>query len=345
MKSRKFIDSVSIHAKAGDGGNGSSSFRREKFIPRGGPDGGDGGHGGDIVLQADPDTDSLIALHFAPHQRAGHAGHGRNRHLHGKNGKILVVKIPCGTEVWDKDSGTLLGEVVLPGEEIIVAKGGKGGLGNIHFKSSTNRAPRKCTEGTAGVERTVGLELKLVSDLGLVGFPNAGKSSILTCISEAHPKVASYPFTTLNPIIGTVIFDDWTKIRVADIPGIIEGAHNGVGLGYAFLRHIERSRGLVYVIDMSGIDGREPWDDFNGLREEVKLYSPELADLPFLLVANKMDTPEAQENIKEFSKRISVDTVKISTLSGEGIDELKSSLQSLATDLGLFKTAPKPKPV
>lgn len=337
MKSRKFIDSVTILVKAGNGGNGSASFRREKYVPRGGPDGGDGGHGGDVILRADPDTDSLIALHFSPHQRAGHAGHGRKKQLHGKNGNTLIVKVPCGTEVWDEDSGTMLGEVTQPGEELVVAKGGRGGLGNVHFKSSTNRAPRKCTEGTLGEERNVVLELKIVADFGLVGFPNAGKSSIIACISDAHPKVASYPFTTLNPIIGTVLLDDWKKLRVADIPGIIDGAHAGIGLGDAFLKHIERSRGLIYVVDMSGIDGREPWDDFKNLRKELTLYSPQLAELPFILVANKMDTPEAQENMKEFLKKIKIETVNVSALSGEGIDELKTRLEALATTLGLFQ--------
>lgn len=336
MKSRKFIDSTVVYALAGKGGNGSASFRREKFVPNGGPDGGDGGHGGDVTLQADPDVDSLISLHFQPHQRAGHAGDGKNKQLHGRNGKDLLIKVPCGTEIWDKESDTILGEVLLPGEEMRVAKGGKGGLGNCHFKSSTNRAPQKKTEGTLGEERTLQLELKIVSDLGLVGFPNAGKSSLLSVVSEAHPKVAPYPFTTLNPIIGTVIFEDWTKLRMADIPGIIEGAHKGVGLGYAFLRHIERSRGLVYVIDMSGIDGREPWDDFKGLLEEIKLYSARLAELPFLLVANKMDTPEAQEKLEEFKKKVNRDVVEISTVSGEGLDNLKTKIKGLATELGLL---------
>ncbi len=336
MKTRKFIDSATVYAQAGNGGHGSASFRREKFIPNGGPAGGDGGHGGDVTLRADPDINSLIALHFRPHQRAGHAGHGGNKQLHGKNGKDLVINVPCGTEIWDKESDIILGEVVAPGEEILVAKGGKGGLGNCHFKSSTNQAPTKRTEGVTGDERTLRLELKIVSDLGLVGFPNAGKSSLISVVSEAHPKVAPYPFTTLNPIIGTVIFEDWTKIRVADIPGIIEGAHKGVGLGYAFLRHIERSRGLVFVIDMSGIDGREPWDDFKGLLDEIKLYDQRLADLPFLLVANKMDTPEAKEKIKEFRKKVGRDVVEISTLSGEGLDALKVQLKTLATELGIL---------
>ncbi len=336
MKSRKFIDSVTIHVNAGDGGHGAATFRREKYIPRGGPDGGDGGHGGDVTLVADPDTDSLISLFFAPHQRAGHAGHGKNKQMHGKNGKPLVIKVPCGTEIWDKDAEVMLGEVVRPGDELLVAKGGKGGLGNIHFKSSTNRAPTKRTEGKEGEQRELKLELKIVSDLGLVGFPNAGKSSLISCISEAHPKVAAYPFTTLNPIIGTVIFEDYTSIRVADIPGIIKDAHKGVGLGDAFLRHIERSRGLVYVIDLSGIDGREPWDDYKNLRDEIRLYSPALADLPHVVVANKMDTQEAQENIKAFRSNTGLSPVEISTVSGEGIEDLKSTLKGLATELGIF---------
>jgi len=336
VKSRKFIDSVTIHVKAGDGGHGAATFRREKYIPKGGPDGGDGGHGGDVVLRADGDTDSLIALFFTPHQRAGDAGHGKNKQLHGKNGKHLSIKVPCGTEVWDNDAEVLLGELVRPGDELLVAKGGKGGLGNIHFKSSTNRAPMKRTEGTEGEERDLRLELKLVSDIGLVGFPNAGKSSLISCISQAHPKIAAYPFTTLNPIIGTVMFDDYKSIRVADIPGIIKDAHKGVGLGYAFLRHIERSRGLVYVVDMSGIDGREPWTDFKNLKDELKYYSPRLSEMPYIVAANKMDTPEAAENISEFKERTGTDPVLISTISGEGISDFIAKLKSLARELGLF---------
>jgi GTP-binding protein len=333
VKSRKFIDSVIIHVKAGDGGNGAGTFRREKYIPRGGPDGGDGGHGGDVILRADPDTDSLINLFFQPHQRAEHAGPGKNKQLHGRNGRHLIIKVPRGTEVWDVEAEVMLGEVIEPGAELVIARGGKGGLGNIHFKSSTNQAPTKFTEGTPGDEREVRLELKMVSDIGLVGFPNAGKSSLIRCISDAHPKVAAYPFTTLNPIIGTVKFDDYTSIRVADLPGIIKDAHKGVGLGDAFLRHIERCRGLLYMVDLSGIDGREPWDDYRDLRSEIRLYSEELAELPFLVAANKMDTQEARDKIAQFRKKTKTSTVEISTLTGEGIADLKTRLKALASKL------------
>ena len=333
MKSRKFIDSVIIHVKAGDGGNGAATFRREKYIPRGGPDGGDGGHGGDVILRADPDTDSLINLFFQPHQRAENAGAGKNKQLHGKNGKTLIINVPCGTEVWDVEADVMLGEVIEPGSELVIAQGGRGGLGNMHFKSSTNQAPTKYTEGILGEEREVRLDLKMVSDIGLVGFPNAGKSSLIRCISDAHPKVAAYPFTTLNPIIGTVKFDDYTSIRVADIPGIIKDAHKGVGLGDEFLRHIERCRGLVYVVDISGIDGREPWDDYRDLRSEIALYSEDLAGLQFIVAANKMDTPEAREKIAQFKKKTKTSPVEISTLTGEGIETLKTRLKALASKL------------
>lgn len=334
MKSRKFIDSVSVYVKAGNGGNGSASFRREKFVPHGGPDGGDGGKGGDVIFTADHDTDSLISLYFTPRQLAEDAGPGRKQQQHGKDGSDLVIKVPCGTEIWDADSETLLGEVINQGDSIIAAHGGKGGLGNVHFKSSTNRAPTKRTEGVPGEEKNLRLELKIVADMGLVGFPNAGKSSLLGCISQAHPKVAAYPFTTLNPIIGTVVFDDYTTIKVADIPGLLEGAHQGVGLGDAFLRHIERARALIYVIDMSGIDGRNPADDFRKLQKELNLYSDKLSGLPCLVAANKMDTSEAQENIAEFKLSTGIEPIEVSALSGAGIDAFKSKLQAFATELG-----------
>lgn len=334
MKSRKFIDSVPVYVKAGDGGHGSASFRREKFVPFGGPDGGDGGKGGDVIFTADHDTDSLISLYFSPRQLAEHAEAGRKQQQHGKNGSDIVIKVPCGTEIWDAESETLLGEVINPGDSITAARGGKGGLGNVHFKSSINQAPTKHTEGVPGEEKNLRLELKIVADMGLVGFPNAGKSSLLSCISHAHPKVAAYPFTTLNPLIGTVIFDDYTTIKVADIPGILEGAHEGVGLGVAFLRHIERARALIYVIDMSGIDGRNPADDFRKLKNELKLYSDQLTELPAIVVANKMDTSEAKENIAEFKLSTDLQPIEISALTGEGIDELKAKLKSFATELG-----------
>lgn len=329
MKTRKFVDHVTIFATAGNGGNGSASFRREKFVPKGGPDGGDGGRGGHIILRGDNDTDSLIALYFSPLLRAGHGGNGAGQQKHGRNGLDKVVKIPCGTEIWEKETDTLLGDITTPGQELIIARGGKGGIGNVHFKSSTHQAPTEHTDGEPGQESTLRLELKIMADIGLVGFPNAGKSSLLTALSDAHPKVAAYPFTTLNPVLGTVIFEDYTKLRIADIPGIISGAHEGVGLGYDFLRHIERSRFLLLVLDMAGVDTRDPADDYRGLMSELGLYDTELPERPHLVVANKMDLPEAAENLAEFIKQTGISPLPISTMDGTGIDELKTELHAL----------------
>jgi len=329
LKTRKFVDHVTVFATAGNGGNGSSSFRREKFVPKGGPDGGDGGHGGHVILRGDRDTDSLIALYFAPHVRAFHAGNGAGQQKHGRNGKDRVIKVPCGTEVWEKETDVQLGDITTHGQELIVARGGKGGIGNVHFKSSTHQAPTEHTDGEPGQEITLRLELKIMADIGLVGFPNAGKSSLLTSLSDAHPKIASYPFTTLNPVLGTVAFEDYTKLRIADIPGIITGAHEGVGLGYEFLRHIERSRFLLLVIDMAGVDTRNPVDDYRSLMSELSLYDANLPELPHLIVANKMDLPEAAGNLDTFTKETGIAPLPISTLTGTGIAELKAGLHTL----------------
>lgn len=329
MKSRKFVDSVVVYATSGVGGKGSASFRREKFVPKGGPDGGDGGHGGSVILRGNRDEDSLIRLYFAPHQRAGAGGDGRGRQMHGANGKDCILNVPRGTEVWDRDANVMLGDIVDHGQELVVARGGKGGLGNVHFKRSTHQAPQECTPGTAGEEVNLRLELKIMADIGLVGFPNAGKSSLLTQLSEAHPKVASYPFTTLNPVLGMIVFDDFTRLKIADIPGLIEGAHDGVGLGHAFLRHVERSRFLLYVIDMAGVDTRKPEDDYACLRDELRRHDPELIKRPSLVIANKLDLPEAAENLDTFRTATGIDPICISTLTVEGIDTLKSNLHDL----------------
>jgi GTP-binding protein len=329
MKTRKFIDRVVVYAKSGKGGRGSSSFRREKFIPKGGPDGGDGGRGGSVILRGDRDEDSLIKLFFAPHQKAGNGGDGRGRQMHGANGKDLILKIPLGTEVWDREAEVMLADIVEHGQEVTVANGGHGGLGNMHFKSSTNQSPTKTTPAGDFEEITLQLELKIMADIGLVGFPNAGKSSLLSRLSDAHPKVAAYPFTTLNPVLGTVVFEDYTRLRVADIPGLIEGAHDGVGLGHAFLRHVERSKFLLYVIDMAGVDDRKPEDDYNHLREELRLHDGSLVERPSLVVANKLDLPEAAEKLEEFKKATGVDPICISAQDGDGIDELKARLHTL----------------
>lgn len=326
MKPVAFKDRVKIFVKAGDGGNGIVSFRREKFVPRGGPDGGDGGGGGDIILRGNINEDSLDFLHFHPHQRAENGGHGKGANRTGKRGADIILPVPCGTVIKDPDTEEFIGEILEDGQELVIAKGGSGGLGNTHFKSSVNQVPDKCTPGTPGDEFAFRLELKLMADAGLVGYPNAGKSTLLTALTDATPKVASYPFTTLNPIIGTLIYENYHRLRIADIPGLIDGASEGTGLGHYFLRHIERSRFLLFVIDMAAEDGRDPVDDYRSLRAELEAYNPELAHRPFRVIANKMDDPAAEENLKEFCNATGLDPLPMSAGLGEGIEPLKEIL-------------------
>jgi GTP-binding protein len=354
-----FIDRVRVHAKAGDGGDGSASFRREKFIPKGGPDGGDGGDGGDVILRADTHTDQLANLFFEPILKAKPGGKGSFRQRHGKSAPDLVVPVPVGTLVYrfptpephdpfaeppeeEEPSETPKSKKGLPdpmiedlvadldqvGKEFIICHGGNGGRGNIHFKSSRNRAPRRFTEGTPGEEGWFLLEMRSIAFAGLVGYPNAGKSTLLRAISRAHPKVGSYAFTTRNPQVGVVDLEDYRKTTVADIPGLIEGAHENRGLGHQFLRHVMRCSYLLMVLDMAGSEGRSPLDDLKALRRELELYKPELADRPWCIVANKMDMPEAGENLKLFKKKYKgVTILPICAELGEGIPELKSYLQ------------------
>ncbi len=329
MKTITFKDRVRLHVTAGNGGDGCVAFRREKYVPRGGPSGGDGGHGGSVYIQASENTDSLLDLYYRPHQRAPHGGQGRNKDRHGKNGTDLFLKVPCGTVAWDHDNGERIGEVLEDGATLRLARGGRGGLGNIHFATPSHQAPRESTPGTAGETRTVTLELKLTADVGLTGYPNAGKSTLLSRLTNAHPKVAPYPFTTLNPVIGTLQFDDDTRARIADIPGLIDGAHTGAGLGHDFLRHIERTRVLVFVIDMAGIDGRHPADDFSGLLHELAAYNAELINRPRLVVANKMDMDEAQLYLPEFIERTGVTPLPVSAEQNEGIDPVRTRLFEL----------------
>lgn len=329
MKTRTFIDRARVHVRAGKGGNGSASFRRESFVPLGGPDGGDGGRGGHVYFKASHNVDSLIALYFAPQLFAENGVDGRGKQMTGRRGKDLVVQVPCGTEVYDFESGEMLADVVETGKRVLIARGGEGGLGNLHFKSSTHQAPTEHTPGEPGEEFRLRLELKIIADAGLLGFPNAGKSSLLARISGARPKVANYPFTTLNPIVGTVEYSDFSQLRVADVPGIIEGAASGVGLGIEFLRHISRSRMLIYVIDMAGFDNREPWDDYLKLHREVEQYDPQLLERPALVVANKMDIEGAAEKLEEFKQRTGVVPLPLSTVveDSSGIEELKVLLK------------------
>ena len=345
MKTRTFIDQVDVIVRSGKGGDGSASFRREALVAFGGPDGGDGGRGGDVVLRGSTHVNSLISLYFDPKLYAEDGVPGSGKRCFGRRGKDLVVDVPCGTLATDADTGLVVADIVSPGQRVVVAKGGAGGYGNVHFKSAVNQAPTEHTPGGPAEELRLHLELKTIADAGLLGFPNAGKSSILTALSSATPKIASYPFTTLNPIVGTIEYDDFAQIRMADVPGIIEGASQGVGLGLAFLKHLERARVLVYMIDMAGTDNRKPWDDYRVLAEEISAFNPELAERPFLVVANKMDQAAARKNLKRFVKETGITPIALSctpTLKdlreyadlkdypGEvGLDAFKSALRKL----------------
>ncbi|MEI6807574.1 MAG: GTPase ObgE [bacterium] len=331
MKSRRFVDTATLHAKAGKGGDGCVSWRREKFVEMGGPDGGDGARGGHIILKADNNTDSLVDIYFAPHRNAQDGGSGGGNTLRGKTGKDMLIKVPCGTEVWDSSGGEMLADLITNGDEFIATHGGNGGMGNYRWRTRTFEALTAHSDGEPGELKTLKLELKLVADASLAGFPNAGKSSLLTAISSAHPKVGAYPFTTLNPIVGTVVFDDYSHLTVADLPGLIKGAHEGIGLGHAFLRHMERARCLVYVLDMAGIDGRDPLDDYMNLQNELKLHKEELLERPSLIVANKMDVKQAAKNLTRFTKKFRKRPICISATTGDGIDKLKIALKKLQT--------------
>lgn len=322
---------MTVQVRAGKGGDGSSSFRREACVPEGGPDGGDGGRGGHVIFCGSHDVDSLIALYFAPLLFAEDGVAGRGQKMYGRAGNDLYVPVPCGTSVFDAETGALVADVVEDGQEVILAHGGKGGLGNVHFKTSTHQVPTEHTPGELGEEFRLKLELKTIADAGLLGFPNAGKSSLLACVSEARPKIASYPFTTLNPIVGTIRYPDFSQLRVADVPGIIEGAASGVGLGIDFLKHIARSSVLVYVIDMAGTDNRKPWDDYLTLRREIEQHDAALLARPALVLANKMDEDEAIANLPRFVKKTGVSPLPLSALdpADAGVAAFKQRLWDL----------------
>ena len=351
MKTRSFIDQVEVQVRSGKGGDGAASFRREALVPFGGPDGGDGGRGGDVVLRGSTHVNSLISLYFDPKLVAEDGVPGSGKRCYGRRGKDLVVDVPCGTLVTDLDTGLVVADIVDPGQRVVIAKGGAGGYGNVHFKSAVNQAPTEHTPGGPAEERRLHFELKTIADAGLLGFPNAGKSSILTALSSATPKIASYPFTTLNPIVGTIEYDDFAQIRMADVPGIIEGASQGVGLGLAFLKHLERARVLVYMIDMAGTDNRKPWDDYRVLADEIAAFNAELPERPFLVVANKMDQAAARKNLRRFVKETGVTPIALScTPTLKDLREY-ADLKDYPGEVGLdaFKTAlrklvnPKPR--
>lgn len=346
-----FVDRIKVFAQAGKGGRGCVSFRREKFVPKGGPDGGDGGRGGDVILRAERHVDNLANLFYEPIIKAKNGTHGKGKKMAGRAAANKIVKVPVGTIVWqteDDKRSTLnatrptqnadqlavgnsppaipVVDLIRDGEEFVLCRGGEGGKGNVHFKSSRNRAPLQYTDGEEGEQGHFLLELRTIADAGLVGYPNAGKSTLLRKLSAARPKVAAYPFTTLHPVVGVMELPGYQRATIADIPGLIEGAHRGLGLGHEFLRHITRCPVLIFVIDAAGSEGRSPVEDLENLRKEVDLYDPTLSSRPWFVVANKMDLPNAKENLEALQQRFPrISIVPISAAKGEGIDALKET--------------------
>ena len=386
-----FIDEIKIYARAGHGGKGCVAFAREKFVPKGGPSGGNGGRGGDVILEASHDLNNLIAQYYVPKLIAESGEMGMGKGMDGHAGKDLVVKVPCGTLVWklpstqvppgenedededdgppklkvstgkrplirhsnsgaameidlskeglsesetsDHAKGELVADLTTNGQRFTLCKGGRGGLGNRNFATSVRQAPRFAQPGEAGGEGEYLFELRIVAEVGLVGYPNAGKSTLLTAISKARPKIAPYPFTTLHPQIGIVEYPDWHRLTVCDVPGLIEGAHNNVGLGHSFLRHIQRCKILVILLDMAGTDAREPWDDYKNLLNELELYDPALVKKPRLVVANKMDEAVAEENLKKFKRKVKKTPVlPISAGFDQGVDKFKQMIREAVED-------------
>jgi GTP-binding protein len=324
-----FIDEVKIYVKAGDGGNGCLAFRREKYVPRGGPSGGDGGQGGSVYLVASPHQNTLLHFRFNPEHKAERGRHGEGSNRTGHEGKSIDVLTPVGTVVYDADIGEKLHDFTVPGERFLVARGGRGGRGNARFATSTHQAPTEHTPGQPGQERRLRLELKLLADVGLVGFPNAGKSTLISRLSAAHPKIADYPFTTLEPQLGVVQLDDFRSFVIADIPGLIEGAHLGQGLGIQFLRHIERTRLLAHLVDVSESSGRDPVHDFEIIVQELSSFSEDMAAKPMLIVATKIDVaqdPARLESLRALAAERGAPFFAISSVTGEGLDQLRYAM-------------------
>ena len=363
-----FVDRIKVFAQAGNGGRGCVSFRREKFVPKGGPDGGDGGRGGDVILRADRHVDNLSNLFYEPIIKAKNGGHGMGKKMAGRAGADKIVRVSIGTIVWAADDekrptsnaqhptpngGTAeienrkskiendpLVDLTRDGQKFVLCRGGAGGKGNVHFKSSRNRAPRQYTEGEKGEQGHFLLELRTMADAALVGYPNAGKSTLLRKISAARPKVAAYPFTTLHPIIGVVEFPGYRRAMIADIPGLIEGAHRGLGLGHEFLRHVTRCRILLFVVDVAGSEGRNPTEDLQSLRREIDLYDPILSKRPWYVIATKIDLPNARENLEALQNRFSaVEIAALSAQTGEGLEDVRVNLEKWLVN------APQPQPI
>jgi len=326
-----FVDEVDIHIAAGSGGNGCLSFRREKYVPRGGPDGGDGGAGGSVYITAIPTKNTLVDFRFHPEFQAHRGQHGQGSNRTGHTAEDLEITVPIGTLVFERDgdSTRLLADLAEEGHRVLVAHGGRGGRGNARFVSSTNRAPRRTEPGGEGEERVLRLELKLLADAGLVGFPNAGKSTLISRISAARPKIADYPFTTLTPNLGVVSLSGDRSFVVADVPGLIKGAHEGHGLGQTFLRHIERTKVLVHLVDVSGASGRDPVEDFDTIRDELERFDPAVAAKPQIVAANKIDAlddPSRLERLQRHVRKTQLPFVRMSAVTGEGLDELLEAM-------------------
>lgn len=317
-----FVDYAKIYVKGGDGGNGIVAFRREKYVPMGGPSGGDGGRGGNVIFVADEGLKTLMDFRYKKHFKAGRGEHGQGKNMHGRSGEDLMVKVPVGTVIRDDATGEVIADLTRHGQEAVVARGGRGGRGNARFATSNNRAPTLSENGEPGEEKWIRLELKLLADVGLVGFPNAGKSTLISRISAAKPKIADYPFTTLVPNLGVVETKNRDNFVVADIPGLIENAAEGAGLGHDFLRHIERTKVLLFLLDTAQSEGRDVLKDYEILRRELEKYNPQLLSRPYLIVANKIDISEASENLKRLQKLYGDKVYPISAVTGEGLEEL-----------------------
>jgi GTP-binding protein len=325
----KFVDQVKVYVKAGDGGRGCVSFRREKFIPRGGPNGGDGGRGGHIIFKATRNLNTLLDIKYQQQYRAQKGEHGMGKDMHGKNGKDLVIPVPLGTLIKDVETGDILSDLTIEEQEFIAAEGGRGGLGNAHFKSATRQAPRFAQPGEPGEERTLSLELKLLADVGLIGLPNAGKSTLISALSSARPKIADYPFTTLKPVLGVVTYSEYKSFVIADIPGLIEGAHKGTGLGYQFLRHVERTSVLLHLVDISEMAEGDPVDNFKKINKELELYSADLIKKPKAVAGTKLDIKgdgNRLDRLEHYCKDKGYDFYPVCSVTGEGIKKLVSYL-------------------
>jgi len=333
----KFIDEVKIRVFAGDGGRGCVSFRREKFVPRGGPNGGNGGKGGDVIALADPQLATLLDLRYQKQYKAGRGEHGLGKDQHGKTGEERIIKVPVGTIIRDAGTGELIGDLKEAGQEVVVAAGGRGGKGNAHFVSSTHRSPRFAQPGEPGEDKELEVELRLLADVGIIGLPNAGKSTLIAAISAVRPKIADYPFTTLVPNLGVVGYGEGKSFVVADIPGLIAGAHRGQGLGHKFLRHVTRTSLLIHLIDATKIDEADPLADWKMINREIELFDPELGKKPQIVVANKNDLPEAKKNAKLLGRKLPKNNQPLHTISAATTEGVRALVQYVGMKLAEIK--------